>query len=63
MDEPVIVVALSKKLLSMLDTGRLKPFNNRLDLVWDYFYLTFTNIVAKKLDFRLGKGIFRLLNK
>ena len=51
MDEPVIVVAHFKKLLNVLDTGRLRPFNNRLGLTWVYFYLTLTNNFPKKLDF------------
>ena len=51
MEEPVVIVAHFKNLLNVLDTGRLKQFNNRLDLIWVYFYLTLTNNVPKKLDF------------
>ena len=51
MDEPFIIVADPKKLLNMLDTSRLRPFNYRLNLAWVYFYLTLTSIVPEKLDF------------
>ena len=51
MDDIVVVVAYSKKLLNKLDTSRLRPFKNSLDFAWVYSYLTLTNNVLEKLDF------------
>ena len=51
MDEHIIVVALSKKSLNVLDTSRLVPFNNRLDLAWVYSCLTLTSNIPQKLNF------------
>ena len=45
------MLAHSKKLLNVLDTGRLRPFNSRLDLTWVHFNLMLTKNVPKKLDF------------
>ena len=51
MDEPIIVVTHSNKLLNMLDTASLGPFNSRLDLAWVHSYFTLINNVPKKLYF------------
>ena len=63
MDEPTIVAAHSKELLNVLDTSRLRQFNNRLDTAWVHFYPTLTSNVHKKLDFYISKGTFRFPKK
>ena len=45
MDEPVIVVAHSKRFLNATDTGSLRLLNCGLNLAWVHFYIIMTNSV------------------